>query len=741
VKTRLLYFLVPFFCAVFSLVNAPAAAEELVPRTVIALYDDNGNGTMTSYVHTLAEMPLNHLGLTVEYYDIHKPLPDIAKRQDVRGVLTWFFPYTKMKDPEAYLKWAINAIDAGKKYVVMGSLGIMEDEQHPVSPALMDMFLGRLGIKIPGAMVDYPFDVKYDYLDSDMFAVPAPYDWLRPPYQVVKAASGKAEVHLKAYKDAGDEEENSDLIITTPTGGYISPEYIFRTNTRGDNEINQWFINPFKFFQLALDTDNVPKPDTTTIAGRRIYYSHIDGDGWNNVTRLEEYRNKGVLSAQVIMDKIVKPYPDLPVTLAIIAADIDPEWVAIAQSRKVAKEFLALPQVEAGSHTYSHPFFWQFFADGNQGREIPYLSRYKTSSWSPEASYVPHKKAQGAAPPMPQGYSIPRAYANKPFDIHMEMEGARREITQLLPEGKEVKILTWSGNCSPWEEAVRLSREAGMQNINGGDSRSDPEYPGYASLAPIGRQVGKERQIYSSESNENTYTNLWSENFHAHRYLNTTLKNSETPIRLKPFNIYYHIYSGEREASLNGLISNLTFARSQDIAPVTASYFTKIAEGFYNTRIISIAPDTWRIENRELLNTIRFDYSSLKSVDFGHSKGVIGQRNFQGSLYVYLDAAVKQPVIALKDNARTFSPPEENIQYLVESRWLISNVNAKGGQLDFTAQGYGPGEMLWQMPGSGRYRISINGKASQTVAAPGRLLKFKLAREALKPLHITITAV
>jgi len=28
----------------------------------------------------------------------------------------------------------------------------------------------------------------------------------------------------------------------------------------------------------------VPKPDTTTLAGRRIYYSHIDGDGWKELT-------------------------------------------------------------------------------------------------------------------------------------------------------------------------------------------------------------------------------------------------------------------------------------------------------------------------------------------------------------------------------------------------------------------------------------------------------------------------
>ena len=47
----------------------------------------------------------------------------------------------------------------------------------------------------------------------------------------------------------------------------------------------------------------------------------------------------------------------------------------------------------------------------------------------------------------------------------------------------------------------------------------------YASVAPIGKPVGKQRQIYASASNENTYTNLWSGNFFGHRYLIDTFKS------------------------------------------------------------------------------------------------------------------------------------------------------------------------------------------------------------------------
>jgi len=736
---RLFFSVAILFCAITFLKDA--VADELVPRTIIALYDDqNGGGVRGSLIHRIVEMPLNHLGLNVEYHEIHEPLPDIQHRADVRGVISWLMFDTRIKDPLAYLQWAESAVDSGKKYVVLGSVGVLEDGVVHPSRKQMNVFLGKLGINIMEGWVERPFDVKYSYLTPKMFLGPKTFNWTRPPYPIVKALDNQVKVHLSARKQ-NMPEYDSDLIVTGPNGGYIPANYIFRVNYPGGEEISQWQINPFEFFKDAFGTDDLPKPDETTIAGRRIYYSQIDGDGWNNVTQLDEYKDKNTLSAEVVMEKAVKPYPDLPVTLTIIAADIDPEWVGTKQSRAVAKEFFALPQVEAGTHTYSHPFYWQFFQEKNNiANEIPYLKYYGTPTWHPQGEAKAEKEAPHA---LPFGYRVPRAYATHPFDIHQEIAGSLKEIGELLPKGKKIEVLTWPGNCSPWEEVVRMTRELKIQNINGGDSRFDPQYPAFASLAPIGVQVGKERQIYASTSNENTYTNLWSENFHAHKYLEATLKNSESPVRLKPLNIYYHIYSGERQASLGALLGNLLYAEAHagDIAPVTTSHYTRIAEGFYSTSITSLGSDRWRIDNRGDLQTIRFDSSALKSVDFHSSKGIVGQRHFQGSLYVYLDAAVAAPVIALKDNDGYYQPSEESEPYLIQSRWLISSLNRGENGLDFTASGFGPGEMLWQVASPGRYNISVDGKNQQIVASNGHLLKVKLNQIAMQPRHITITPV
>jgi len=716
------------WCFTFA---SPARAEEEVPRTIIALY--NGGNIQESYIHTVAEMPLNHLGLVVEYHDLHEPLPDIAGRKDVRGVLTWFLAPLPM-EPKTYFNWAIDALTAGKKFVILGAPGLFGDKHRYTDPVLQAKFLALLGIKITDQWIDRPFDVEYLYKSPQLFLTQKPYEWLRPPYAVAHSFDETNSVHLKAA-NKNKSTQDSDLIVTGPHGGYAADGYIFRTDTANGEEVAQWLVNPFEFFRLAFDTDDLPKPDTTTVAGRRMYYSSIDGDGWNSVTQIEEYRGKGVLCSQVIMDKAIKPFPDMPVLMAVIAADIDPDWAAVKDSRAIAQEFLALPQVEAGTHTYSHPFDWQFFEKGDWRQEIPFLPLYKTRTWTPAPADM--EKAPKSRARLSQGFMVPRAYAREPFNIHKEIEGSVSEISALLPPGKKVEVLAWPGSCTPWEDVVRMVREAHLRNINGGDSRFDAEYPSYASEEPIGRRVGKERQIYNPTSNEDIYTNQWSENFNAFEYLKATLKNSETPIRLKPISIYYHIYSGEKEASLKALIDNISYARSQEIAPVTVGHYSDIADGFYTVAIDKIGPDKWQIDNRGALQTIRFDHATLKSVDFEHSSGVVGQRYLQGSLYVYLDADVNRPIIALADNELFDQLPPASVPYLISSRWLVSGLHTHKNGIDFAAEGFGSGEMKWRVPAAGTFHVMMD-KQTQDIESSDGILSFKIPPHGQHPVRVSI---
>ena len=132
----------------------------------------------------------------------------------------------------------------------------------------------------------------------------------------------------------------------------------------------------------------------------------------------------------------------------------------------------------------------------------------------------------------------------------------------MAPPGKRAKAYLWSGDTTPFPAAIKAVRKAGARNINGGDSRLDARIsrPSPTCRRCRGRP-GAERQIYAGNSNENTYTNDWTGPYYGFFMLEHTLANTELPRRLKPFNLYYHMYSGEKPSALAAVRHFLELAR------------------------------------------------------------------------------------------------------------------------------------------------------------------------------------
>jgi len=733
--------------------SAYAEPGKVIPRTIITFYSKayDYDRIRQSLPHLFAEMPLNHLGLKLEYHRFEDGLPQIAEREDVRGVLTWFNEGMIMKDPEAYLAWAKQVIKSDKKFVVLGEPGFYQNTALvDTDQKVINSFWEELGIEDSGKIVKITYDSKYAYKDPKMTEYERQLPKIISHYPMIDKIDIKTESHLIMHK-AGNVEQESHLIATNGKGGFVADGYsISRTLLENDKEIRFWYINPFEFFRRSFATDNLPKADTTTIAGRRIYYSHIDGDGWNNITRLEMFKKKNIISAAVIMDRAIKPYSDLPVSIGPIAADIDKDWNATEDSIKVAKELLNLPHVEAASHTYSHPFNWKFFADGIPEKERSFLSRYHGKTWESTSLWARIKRVfvfgtKGSEYNLEKlskddtiDYDIPRAYAAEKFSIDKEIGGSIATINTMLADDKKANIIFWSGNTEPFEQALLLTSKANVLNINGGDSRFDREYPSISWVAPIGRQVGKKRQIYASSSNENTYTELWTSRFYGFKYLIRTVEKTDSPMRLKPFNIYYHMYSGEREASLAALIDNLEYARKTNITPIAASNYAAIANGFYSSEIAQLDSNSWQVSNRGSLQTIRFDNQLFAVPDMVESQGVVGFNKYQGSLYVYLDAAVEQPIIKLKPTATYEVLARDRVAYLIESRWPIWDLKKSKNSLTFLTQGFGTGDMLWSVPQDGTYSLSIAGKVIGKFTSQNGKLRVPLEDTVNTLLEVTI---
>lgn len=752
-----------FLCAAMIVATAllvsvtAEAGETPLARTVIALYDGKiEREPHATRIHRMAEMPLNHLGLVVRYHDVNAGLPGDDQLAGVRGIISWFSG-TSLDDPGAYLSWAEKNIRAGRRFIVIGDLGASRSKAGYVIPlSRLNRFWTLLGLKDTGRYVTPTYDAHPSFVDARLFNFESPLPPVLPPYEVLQsiAPGVRSLLTLRETKRPGSD---SIAVMTSPRGGYAADGYF--GYVANDGSRRSWYVNPFEFFRIALATDELPKPDTTTLSGRRIYYSHVDGDGWRNISAVDKYaKGEPVFSTEVLMKEAIEPYHDLPVTVAPIAGDLDPKWYGDEKMLALARRMFALPQVEAGSHTYSHPFDWGFFTDWTPEKERPYLKLFpprphatlaesllsqfgarreaKTSGAYAETEDVETpERPDGKSGPL-HGYKIPRAYAVKPYDYNLEIEGSYNYINMLLPPGKRVEVVQWSGNTLPQDYVIAESRRIGMRNINGGDSRFDSEFPSYAWVAPIGRQIGAERQIYASDSNENTYTGLWTERFYGYRYLKETVRNTEAPIRVKPFNIYYHIYSADRTASLDSLLRMLDYARTQELAPVAASRFAAIADGFYTTRLVPLDRERWRIENRGELQTVRFDRAENRAVDFARSEGVLGERIFQGSLYVALDSAHVAPVVALKPIVRSARPVPAPRAYLVHARWRLANFKDSGETFSVEAQGYGEGAMEWVVPRPGRYKVDlvVDGVAvdSQNVTVGGdQMLRARLPARAL----------
>lgn len=707
-----------------SAAAAPARAETTVPRTIVALFDGADEQSWRfARIHLRAEMPLNHLGLVVAPHDIRDGLPPDNLMRDARGIVTWFAS-TPIADPLAYLTWLDRQMSEGRRLVIMGDVGFSLTSLTSIATRRQfERVTTRLGLKWRGDWISLTYASRIVEKDPTMVEFERAYPKVLPPYLRVGALGREVRSYLAVTREG--QGENDDLVVTGPAGGYIALGYaaIIRD---GATIVRAWYVNPFRFFREAFATDEVPKLDTTTMSGRRLYYSHIDGDAWHNVASLEIYRGRSVVAAEVVYEQIMRKYGDLPVTVAPVTGDLLESWYGGAKTAELARKIFALPNVEAGSHTHSHPFAWGFFRNPDPRRELPYLQFYPLrpgknraqSVWDPASVSDPPNA--GKPPPYPVNgiYDRPRSYAVKPFDIGMEIEGSMRIIEQFLPPGKRVEIMQWSGDTTPWEQVFALTRKARMRNINGGDPRMDGLFDSYAWVSPLARRVGQEWQVYSSGSNENIYTDTWRRRFYGFRYLVDTLQNTETPIRVKPINVYYHFYSAEREEGLGSLRAILDHVRTQAVASVATSRFVSMVDGFLGARIVRLADQQWRIEARDGTETVRFDRASMTAVDFERSEGVVGQAHFQGSLYVALDGAVDAPVVALKPTANPESAPAAPVPYLVAGRWRVWQLQREARGWRFRAQGFGAGQFDWKVTEPGSYTITVDaGEGPRTVAA------------------------
>lgn len=718
-----------------------------VRRQILAVYDSRAEkAAQQSRIHQFLEMPLNWLGLSLTFIDVNGPLPPPEQLAGCRGIVSWLVE--PMAEPERYLAWLDRATGAGLKLVIFSDVA----PGYPArAEAVAARILARLGLAGTADHVSVTHKVKVLINTPEMIGFERPLDHALADFRVMHAISDKLDVHLSATIPQTPEAPPSVVVGTGPGGGYVSDEYAIAYDANTDRV--RWILNPFLFLKRAMiGSERMPVPDVTTLAGRRIYFSQIDGDGWNNVSLVDGYRQNQVISADVIRREAIEAYPDLPVTVGPIVGDLMPELGGSIAGREVARKLFALPQVEIGSHTYTHPFEWRFYETYSRAAELELIEKAHATDLT---LYERVRRIAYAAAGQPAvadpntkyvagSSDLPRTYLKEPFDLRREVAGAVAFNATLAPPGKTTKLYQWSGNCLPFETAIAETRAVGVRNMNGGDSRLDPEFPSVFYVPPISKPVGGQRQIYAGNSNENTYTNDWTGPYYGFAMLGETVRNTETPRRLKPFDNYYHMFSGERESALAALKQNLDLARSMPVIPIPASQYAAIADDFFAVNLARFDLEAWSVSNRGALQTVRFDDADGFVIDVDKSTGVLGStRHPSGAMYVALDPAVETAVVALKERPATDAAPPAGRPgaELVSSRWWLRDYTLEGCGFAVTAQGFGKGEMTWQTAPGRRFDVAAQREgrdvARVAVAADqSGLVALNLAADASAPLRL-----
>lgn len=559
------------------------SSKNAIKREILTLIDESKNDRMVLSAHQHGAVVFEYLGYIQKLHDVNDGLPDIDKMKHYAGVVIWLS--RDYESPTKLISWVLALQKEGIKVVFANNFGSSVDGIL-LKQLGIDMYDGDTSLSNKKTIIQKDemigFEIEPSLSDESLYLDPD---------------NSKA---ILTYEDTNKLRSVPSAI--TPWGGYAMAESFMLEL----NDENIWIINPFKFFAEALRLEKLLVPDTTTENGSRLLFTHIDGDGIMNYVE----SNPELFSGDMILEEILKPYK-IPHSVSVIGAEITHEGLYPELSDKLivlAKKIYSVENVEAATHTFTHPFIWSKIE--NDDLDEQYRLKVK----------------------------------NYKFSVDKELGGSLRYInSELISANKEkAKTIFWSGDCAPMEDVLEYTYINNFLNINGGYTVISNANPWLTNVSPMGLERGEYYQVYTAAQNENVYTNDWLGPFWGFKKVVQTFQLTNSPRRYKPIHVYYHLYSGSKTASLNALKYIFDWALEQEVMPIfTSEFIPKVLD--YYTVSMARENDEWYVEGMRNLKTLRIEEENA-SVDLSKSQSTLGLKHFENHTYISLDNLAKHTI-------------------------------------------------------------------------------------------------
>ncbi|CAG9230420.1 Sugar ABC transporter [Burkholderia vietnamiensis] len=669
-------------------------AIEVLPRKVLIVQNRDADTPVdeTRGVRDFA-MPLNYLGYDVEYADLDGPLPTDITPDRYAGVVAWI-EGAEPADPTRWRRWIDARIADHVPVAFMGQFGFDAAQEEGAALDLQPVpgpFTAPLSVVARDPMMGFEIDPRPDARD------------------LVGMRVGSHSRVLLRLASAGT---NVDAAAITPWGGYtLSPYTVVSLNGIGQT---RWAIQPLAFVTDALRLVRMPSPSVTTENGRRLFMTHVDGDGYASRAEFPGADYSG----DALYQRIFTRYK-VPMTLSVIEGEVGPSGLYPKLSPRLealARQMFALPWVQIGSHTYSHPFQMADL-DAATGARVDHRNDVERGNGGDTAFSL----------------NIP-GYT---FDLDREIAGSIAYIdSRLAPPGKRTEVLQWPGDCEPPAIAVRKAYAAGVQNINGGDTIIRKSVNSWTHIAPLGVDKGPGAyQVYAPNQDENVYTNNWQGPFYGFTQVLETYDMTEHPYRFKPIDVYYHMYSGTKIASLRALDQIYTTVLKQPVLPVYITDYThKVLDwrGFAVAR--EMAGGAWVVRGNGDVRELHWPRNDVP--DLHASQGVTGYARGPDGLYIHIaDGAAR--VVFERD---TESGVRGGVQphgpggtpYIAQANGFVRNFHRTVDGMSFEFGGYY--QPFVELADAQRCRVRIAGRPVDARRA-GTVLRFETAADVRQPMH------